>query len=103
MPKVTAKYEAVLVIDNSIGEEAVKAVVEKFSNLIAANATVDNVDEWGVRKFAYPINDMTEGFYILFNFTSEPKFPAELDRIYNITDGLLRSIIIKKDEKNANA
>lgn len=98
MPKVTAKYEAVLVIDNSIGEEAVKAVVEKFSNLIAANATVDNVDEWGVRKFAYPINDMTEGFYILFNFTSEPKFPAELDRICNITDEVLRSLVINIEE-----
>jgi small subunit ribosomal protein S6 len=98
MPKVTAKYEAVLVIDNSIGEEAVKAVVEKFSNLIAANATVDNVDEWGVRKFAYPINDMTEGFYILFNFTSEPAFPAELERNCNITDEVLRSLVISIEE-----
>jgi len=96
MPKVTAKYEAFLVIDNSIGEEAVKAVAEKFSNLIAANGTVESVDEWGVRKFAYPINDMTEGYYVLYNFTSNPDFPAELDRVCNITDEVLRSLVISK-------
>ncbi|MEE1280433.1 MAG: 30S ribosomal protein S6 [Oscillospiraceae bacterium] len=96
MPKVNAKYEAVLVVDNSIGEEAVKAVVEKFSNLIAANGTIENTDEWGVRKFAYPINDMTEGYYVLFNFESDPKFPAELDRVCNITDEILRSLVISK-------
>ena len=53
MSKVNAKYEAVLVVDNSNGEEAVKAVVEKFTNLIAANGTIESTDEWGVRKFAY--------------------------------------------------
>lgn len=97
MPKVNAKYEAFLVVDNSIGEEAVKAVVEKFSNLIAANGTIENTDEWGVRKFAYPINDMTEGYYILFNFECDPSFPAELDRVCNITDEILRSLIICKE------
>lgn len=95
----TAKYEAFLVVDNSIGEEAVKASVEKFTNLIAKNGTVENVDEWGVRKFAYPINDMTEGYYVLFNFTSGHDFPAELDRICNISDEILRSLIVCKEEK----
>ena len=97
MPKVTAKYEAFLVIDNSIGEEAVKAVAEKFTNLIAANGSVESVDEWGVRKFAYPINDMTEGYYVLYNFTSNPEVPAELDRVCNITDEVLRSLVISKE------
>ena len=97
MPKVTAKYEAFLVINNSIGEEAVKAVAEKFTNLIAANGSVESVDEWGVRKFAYPINDMTEGYYVLYNFTSNPEFPAELDRVCNITDEVLRSLVISKE------
>ncbi len=97
MPKVTAKYEAFLVIDNSIGEEAVKATTEKFTNLIAANGSVESVDEWGVRKFAYPINDMTEGYYVLYNFTSNPEFPAELDRVCNITDEVLRSLVISKE------
>lgn len=97
MSKVNAKYEAFLVIDNSIGEEAIKAIVEKFSSLIAANGTIENVDEWGVRKFAYPINYKTEGYYVLFNFSSEPSFPAELDRICNITDEIVRSLVISKD------
>ena len=97
MPKVTAKYEAFLVINNSIGEEAVKAVAEKFTNLIAANGTVESVDEWGVRKFAYPIEDMTEGYYVLYNFTSNPEFPAELDRVCNITDEVVRSLVISKE------
>ena len=96
MSKVNAKYEAVLVVDNSIGEEAVKAVVEKFTNLIAANGTIESTDEWGVRKFAYPINDMTEGYYILFNFECDPAFPAELERVCNITDEILRSLVISK-------
>ena len=97
MSKVNAKYEAFLVIDNSIGEEAVRATIEKFTNLIAANGTIENVDEWGVRKFAYPINDMTEGFYVLFNFTSVPGFPAELERNCNITEEVLRSLVISKE------
>lgn len=97
MSKVNTKYEAFLVIDNSIGEEAVRATIEKFTNLIAANGTIENVDEWGVRKFAYPINDMTEGFYILFNFTSVPSFPAELERNCNITEEILRSLVISKE------
>lgn len=92
-----AKYEAVLVIDSSNGEEATKAVVEKFSNLIAANGTIEETNEWGVRRFAYPINDMTEGFYVLFNFSSDSAFPAELDRVCNITDEILRSLIISKE------
>ena len=98
MSKVTAKYEAFLVIDSSKGEESVKATIEKFSSLISANGTLENVDEWGVRKFAYLINDMSEGFYVLFNFSSNPEFPAELDRICNITDDVLRSLIISKEE-----
>ncbi|MBQ9937594.1 MAG: 30S ribosomal protein S6 [Oscillospiraceae bacterium] len=96
MPKVTAKYEAFIVVDNSIGEEAVKATVEKFTNLISANSTVESVDEWGVRKYAYLIDDKTEGYYVLYTFDAKPEFPAELDRICNITDEVVRSLIIAK-------
>ena len=97
MPKVTAKYEAFIVVDNSIGEEAVKATVEKFTNLISANSTVESVDEWGVRKYAYLIDDKTEGYYVLYTFDAKPEFPAELDRIYKITEDIMRSLIIKKN------
>ena len=62
------------------------------------NATVDGVEEWGKKRLAYPINYETEGYYVLVNFTSAPSFPAELDRHYNITDGVIRSLIVAKAE-----
>lgn len=89
-------YETVLVISMKLGEEGIAAMVQKFKDLIESNATLDGVDEWGKRRLAYLINKEAEGYYVLFNFTSEPEFPAELDRIYKITDGILRSIIIAK-------
>ncbi len=91
-----SSYEVVLIFSVSKGEEATAALIERFKNLIAENATVENVDEWGKRKLAYLINDEAEGYYVLVNFESEADFPAELDRITNITDGVLRSMIIKK-------
>ena len=80
-----------------LGEEGIENMIKKFQDLIDANATLDNVDRWGKRKLAYMINKETEAYYVLFNFTSESDFPAELDRIYKITDGVLRSLIIKKE------
>lgn len=91
-------YEAMLVFTVANGDEAANALTEKFTNLIAAHGTVESAEAWGgdKRRLAYPINDETEGRYVLVNFTSEPEFPAELERILNITDGVLRSIVIKK-------
>ncbi len=97
MAKVTAKYETIFIVDPTLGEEARTAVIERFTTLIAANGTIDEVDEWGSRRLAYEINDQREGYYVLVNFTSAPDFPAELDRIYKITDGIMRSIIICKE------
>lgn len=99
MAKVSEKYESILVLSTKSGEDAVKANVQKFSDLISSNATLESVDEWGKRRLAYEIEDETEGYYVLFNFTCDPDFPAELDRIYNITDGILRSLIVKRDEE----
>ncbi len=92
------KYETIFVANSSLGEEAVKALVEKFTSLIGSNAEVEKVEEWGNRKFAYPIEDLTEGYYVLVKFASAPEFPAELERIYNITDGILRSLIVKCEQ-----
>ncbi|MDQ5984072.1 MAG: 30S ribosomal protein S6 [Eubacteriales bacterium SKADARSKE-1] len=97
MVTVKNSYETVLVISTKIGDEAISGLVQKFKELIEANATLDSFVEWGKRKLAYEINKETEGHYVLFTFTSSPDFPAELDRIYKITDGILRSLIIKKD------
>ncbi len=92
------KYETIFVVNNTLGEENVKAIVEKFTSLIAANAENAEVNEWGNRRFAYPIEDLTEGYYVLVKFASNPEFPSELSRIYNITDGILRSLIVKCEE-----
>lgn len=91
------KYESVLVASVKNGEEAAEAIVNKFKELIEANATLESVDVWGKRKLAYLINKEAEGYYVLFNFESGADFLAELDRVYNITDGVLRSLIIKKE------
>ena len=96
--KLIYSYETIFIIDAALEEEAVAGLKEKFTNLIAKNGTVENVDEWGKRRFAYEIDDRTEGYYVLVDFTSDGDFPKELDRQYRITDGILRTIIIRKDK-----
>lgn len=98
MSNIKNSYETVVVFSTKIGEEAIAAMVQKFKELIESNATLKSVDEWGKRKLAYLINKESEGYYVLYNFESTADFPAELDRIYNITDGVLRSLIVKKEE-----
>lgn len=93
MAKLNEKYEAIVILNTKLGEENVKALQEKLNDLISKNTTLDSVDEWGKRRLAYPIQDETDGYYVLFHFTSEPNFPAELDRVLKITDGVLRSLI----------
>ncbi len=93
---MTNKYEVALILSVANGEETLNALKEKFNDLIAKNGTVENVDEWGKRRLAYPINDETEGFYIFTTFTSEPSLPAELERVAGITEGVLRIMVIRK-------
>lgn len=91
------KYESIFVYSvEGKTEEEVKALVEKFKALIEKNGTVESVDEWGKKKLAYLINDEAEGYYVLYNFECEPTFPAELERIAGITEGVLRSIVVRK-------
>ena len=73
-------------------EKIVHSYETMYKALIEANGTVESVDEWGRRRLAYPINDMNEGYYVLVKYTAEPQFAAELDRVFNITDGILRSM-----------
>lgn len=93
-----SNYETIIVLNTKLDEEASKALIEKFTSLIAANGAVESVDEWGKRRLAYEIEDETEGYYVLINFSAAPEFLTELNRVYNITDGILRSIVIKKGE-----
>ena len=99
MSEIKNSYETVFILSTSLGEDGTTAMVQKFKDLIEANGTIDSVDEWGKRRLAYPINKQDDGYYVLVNFTSAPEFTAELDRIYKITDGVLRSLIIKKEAK----
>ena len=103
MEKVKALYENLFVVTMKDGEEATKALVEKFVALINENASDVNVNEWGKRKFAYPINYVTEGYYVLVDYKSEPSFPIELDRVFGITEGVMRYMTTTKCEKAAKA
>ena len=98
MAKVTGKYETIFIVDTTLGDDGIAALVEKFKALIEANGTLGEVGEWGKRHLAYPIDHKTEGYYTLITFTSAPDFPAELTRNYNITDGVIRSIVVEQAE-----
>lgn len=98
MAKLKQKYETIFIINPNLTEEETAAMVEKFKTLISTNGEMGDIDEWGKRRLAYLIDDLSEGYYVLMTFEAEPSFPAELDRIYKITDGIMRSIIICKDE-----
>ncbi len=99
MANIISSYETMFIVDMTQGEEAVKALIGKFTDLIAKNGTVEEVNEWGSRKLAYPINDLNEGYYVIVTFKSSTDFPAELERIFGITEGIMRSVVIKLDEK----
>ena len=89
-------YETMFIVSLANGEEAAQATVAKFTNLIAANAEVVQIDDWGKRRMAYPIQDMMEGDYTVATYKSAGDFPAELERVCNITDEILRSLVISK-------
>lgn len=103
MEKAVNSYETMFIVNPTISEDDVKATVEKFTALIAENGTVGEVNEWGKRRLAYPINDIPEGYYVLVNFTSAPDFPAELDRRYNIDENIMRGIVIRLEQKKAKS
>ena len=98
MAKINGNYEAMYILDPNLTEEATAALVEKFSNLVGTSGSVTEVDEWGKRRLAYPINDLNEGYYVLMTFTAPAALPAELDRVFRITDGVMRSMIISKEQ-----
>lgn len=97
MPTVKGSYEAVFIFSTKLGEEGVAEIKEKFRSLIEQNSEIGEVDDWGTRRLAYLINDETDGDYVLYNFVSAPAFPAELERVAKITDGVLRCMIVRKD------
>ena len=95
MEKVINSYEGMFIVSLANGEEAAKATVSKFTDLVAANAEVVKIDDWGKRRFAYPIEDMNEGYYTVVAFKSEGNFPAELQRLMNIDETVLRAMVLR--------
>ena len=98
MAKVNGNYEVVYILDPAMSEEDTAALVAKFKTMAEAHGTVKEVDEWGKRRLAYPINDLNEGYYVLMSFDSDAAFPNELARVLRITDGVMRSQVVCLDE-----
>ena len=92
MAKITGKYEVLYIIDPALGEEGIAALVEKFKAMVEAEGTLSNIDEWGKRRLAYPINHLPEGYYVLMNFEYKPAFPPEMERVMKITEGIMRCL-----------
>ena len=103
MEKKICSYETLFAVSGNLVEEDCKALVEKFVTLINDNASDVTVNEWGKRRFAYPINYVTEGYYVLVNFKSDASFPLELERVFGITEGIMRYMTTSKIEKACKA
>ena len=91
-------YETVFVLVPELEKEAIDNEIARVKAVIEKAGEIESVDEWGKRKLAYDINYISEGYYVLMKFTSAPDFPAELDRILGITDGVIRSLITMRAE-----
>ena len=98
MAKINANYEAMYILNPALSEEQIAALVAKFKGVVEANGTVTEVDEWGKRRLAYPINDLNEGYYVRMTFNADAAYPAELDRKLRIDSSIMRSIIVCIDE-----
>ena len=99
MEKVLNSYESLFIVDLSNGEEAAKATVNKFTSLMAENGEIVDIADWGKRRLAYPINDMNDGYFTVVTFKAEASFPAELERLYNIDENVMRSIVIRLEHE----
>ena len=99
MEKVINTYENLFIVSLANGEAAAKETVNKFTTLIANNAEIVEVADWGKRRLAYLINDESEGYYTVVTFKTASDFPAELDRLFNIDENVMRSMTIKLDVK----
>ncbi len=93
------KYETVFIARPNLTEEEFTALLEKIKKLIEKNGKIESVDDWGNKRLAYPIEFINEGHYVLINFEASVDFPAELERVYNITDTIMRSLTVSKAEK----
>ncbi|AYO32101.1 MAG: small subunit ribosomal protein [Thermoanaerobacteraceae bacterium] len=92
-------YETLYIIDPELEADAIKQLVDKFKGVIEEKGgSVQEIDEWGKRRLAYPINHRREGYYVLMNFSSNPDAARDLERVFKITSGLMRYLIVKKEK-----
>jgi small subunit ribosomal protein S6 len=91
------KYEVVFIFSPTQEEEKRVQLLDRFKKIIEADGTILNVDEWGIRKLAYLIDDIAEGYYVLINFEATPEVIAEMDRVARISDSIMRHMIIRED------
>lgn len=91
------KYESVIIINPTVDEEGMKALISKFTDLINNDGKVEKVDELGKRKLAYDVKKFSEGFYAVFHFEANSDLIAELERNYRITDEIIKFMTVKKD------
>jgi len=92
------KYESIFVISALLDEEKTQEIVTRIKSLVESSGELEKIEEWGRKRLAYEIDDQKEGYYTLLHFSAEPTFPAELERIYKITEGVLKYLIVKRDE-----
>lgn len=92
------KYESVVIINPNLEGESIKALIEKFSNLINSNGTVNSVEELGKKRLAYEIKKLNEGYYVVVKFEAKPELITELERVYRITDEVMKFIVVKEEE-----
>ena len=92
-------YEVMVIVDPALADDKKDATVETVKGIIAAEGEVGNVDTWGMRKLAYPIQKKSEGYYVVIEFKAQPTLPKELDRRLKISDNVIRHMIVNKDEK----
>ncbi len=90
-------YEVLFIINPTLAEDEIKAAQDKFINLIKENGEIQEINEWGKRRLAYPINDIQEGYYVLVYFAADAEFPAELNRRFNIDDAIMRGMVIARE------
>ena len=92
------KYESVVIINPSLEAEVIKSLISKITDLINTKGTVNSVEELGNKKLAYEIKKNKEGYYVIIKFEANPEFISELERVYRITDEVIKFIVVKEEE-----
>ena len=94
------KYELMFIADPELDERGLKKLTEQYLELVTKEGgSVENIDIWGRRKLAYEIDGKTEGNYGVVNYTTTPEVSAELDRVLNLNESVVRTKILRKDAK----